>query len=224
MYYIDWTNQQIQITTFVDQVDNMGNPAAPLAVSAIAAAGESRVYGTEIEATITPTDNLTLNFAYGLADTKLKSFNSDDFFALTGIDDFDLVMGGNVSGNESPSSPKHSGNFTGMYRNQLWGDLDWFLRTDYTYESKKWATPMNLAHTGSRHLWNARIGIDGEHWSLSTYVDNILDDDTATNISTFPYFHDANRNFFGPGTGFPTLMTLTPQRGTNFGLSVQLRM
>ena len=195
--------------------------------TAIRSAAESRVFGTEVQISVAATDNLTLNFAYGLADSKLKRFNDDEFTGLSGIDDPDLAMGGNVSGNESPRTPKHTANFSGIYENQLTANLDWFFRTDYTYEAKKWSTPMNLAHTGDRHLWNARIGIDGERWSVSTYVDNILDDQTVSEISDFPYFRlgsPTNPDTFWANAANPNLLVLTPQRGTNYGLSLQFRL
>ena len=227
VFYIDWTNQQVQTT--LDRCTALDNPPGidpnnpdpctvrnPLWITnpttGIINAGESKVVGGEIEVSYRATDYLTLSAGYGLADTELEQMNDDNFAALTGFDDSDLLQGGNVAGNEAPRSPKHSLNLTGVYNRPLNANWHWFLRSDYTYESKRWATPANLAHSGDRHLWNARLGFGNDAWSIATYVNNILDDDAPALISRFINVNEP---------GFPTLFAMTPQRGINYGASLQ---
>ena len=229
LFYIDWTNQQVQTTLDRCALVDVPVPIDPLdpdpctvrnplwisnPATGIISAGESKVVGGEIEVSYRVNDNLTLSAGYGLADTELEELNDNNVRLLTGFDDSDLLQGGNVSGNEAPRSPKHSFNFTGVYNRRLTADWNWFLRSDYTYESKRWATPANLAHSGDRHLWNVRLGIEDNAWSISAYVDNILDDDSPELISRFINVNER---------GNPTLFTMVPQRGTNYGATVQYR-
>ena len=130
-------------------------------------------------------------------------------------------MGGNAVGREAPRVPKHSANFAATYRHILFDEIDWFARTDVTYESKKWATVVNQAHTGDLFLWNFRAGIESERWTLTGFVDNLLDDDTPTLIQDFPNFDPAAILSNG---AMPTNFILTPRRGRSFGAVLQLRL
>jgi outer membrane receptor protein involved in Fe transport len=235
LFYIDWENQAINVNQniLVDQglelnliVDNAGN---------------SNVKGAELEMMYAATDDLMLTLNYGLAKTELEEYNSDEFARLTGLDDPDLVNGGNVSGNESPRTPEHSVNLAALYSHDIRQDLSWFARTDFTWESKKWATVSNLLHTGETSIWNARIGIENDRLTLTFYVDNILDDGTPTLIQNFPLFdmskvattapigssfNPANYRLIDPSNNqlvYPSGLQYTPRYGTNYGVLVGVR-
>ena len=102
-----------------------------------------------------------------------------------------------------------------------------------TYESKKWSTVSNLAYAGELYIWNAWAGVESDRWTLSAYVDNILDEDSPTLVNDFPLFDDSSVPGFPDftavprdGTGAPVLSTaflLTPRRGRNYGLTLQWR-
>ncbi len=214
-FYVDWTNQAI------NQVQNILTFAGPEPNSIVVNAGKSRVWGIELETSFSPVENLTFDATYGLASTKLQEFNSGDIAQLTGFDDPFLLMGGNAVGQEAPRVPKHSANFAATYSHILWNDIDWFARTDVTYESKKWASVVNQAHTGDMYIWNFRAGLDAENWTLTGFVDNLLDDDTPTLIQDFPNFDPAATLSNG---AMPSNFVLTPRRGRSFGLLLQFRL
>jgi len=250
IFYIDWTNQAINVNQNImtadikDDPDDPGNDTFDLELNFITDnAGESSVKGAEVELTLAATDNLLLSLAYGYAKTELKEYNSDEYYRLTGFDDPDLLNGGNVSGNESPRTPKQSANFSALYNRNISGDLGWFARTDYTYESKKWVTVSNLAHTGDLQMWNARAGLENERWTLTFYVDNILDESSPTLVQNFPMLDAsavAGTDFSGTPNGqsnptqrlfdedlqqfaYPSGLQITPRRGTNYGVLLGVR-
>jgi hypothetical protein len=110
--------------------------------------------------------------------------------------------------------------------------MEWFARSDITLESKQWATVANLTHSGRPVIWNAWTGVRTDNWTLSFYLDNILDDDTSVLNNDFPLFDisKATQDFPGvprstPGpffdVVFPTGYLVTPRRGRNFGVTFQ---
>ena len=221
-FYIDWENQGInetvEILTSCD--DEFGNPINLVEPNSVVLnAGKSRVYGVEIETSYAVNENLVLSATYGLQDTKLEDFNSLTYADLTGISDPDFVDGGNVSGNEAPRTPRETFTLSADYRRGLTTNLGWFARTDYAYQDKQWVTAANRAYYGSTQLWNARAGLEAENWTVSIYVDNILDEDAATMVSDFPNFDP----FPPPGNVFDTTFVAVPRRGTNWGVTGQYR-
>ncbi len=221
-YYIDWTNQQLTTTVDILQADS-SIASKPILVNL----GESEVKGVEVEATLTPNENWAFAFAYGLASTEITQANDPEEAALTGFDDPTLAIGGNLSGKELPKTPKHSFAVYGRYSQTLVDDINWFARTDLTYESKKWAQVHNLARTGDRTKVNVRLGLEHEDWTLGIFVDNAFDDDTPLNIMRY---RDFSNGFFGPGvrTGIGASpiwrgFSVTPQPGRRYGLSFEYR-
>jgi outer membrane receptor protein involved in Fe transport len=214
VFYIDWTSQGI------NEVDLIPTDCNGVALeepnNVLTNAGKSRVYGLELDLQYAVTDNLFVSLAYGLQDTKLEEFNSLTYADLTGISDPDLVNGGNVSGNEAPRVPKHNVVASAVYRRPFWEAAEWFLRSDYRYESEQWVTAVNEAKLGDLQLWNLRLGIETDAWQASIYADNLLDDDTPALVSDFP-------NFSTFPTNITTTFPLQPRRGRNFGVTVQYR-
>jgi outer membrane receptor protein involved in Fe transport len=59
--------------------------------------------------------------------------------------------------------------------------MDLFARTDVTFTSKQYADALNLAYTPGRYNVNASVGVSGENWSVTGWVENLLDDTYTTN-------------------------------------------
>ena len=210
VYYIDWTNQAINemhgIPWFCPDHPELGTTEVQQLT--ISNAGKSRVVGTEVELSLAATDNLLLTLNYGLQDTELQEFSSLTLFSLTG--------NGDASGNEAPRVPKHTITASAMWRQPL-GDrgAEWFLRSDYVYNSKTWLDAENEAYVGDLNLMNARIGIETPRWLAAFYVDNVLDDETPLLATEFPDFNK-----------FPTTKSafhIVPRRSRSAGVALTLR-
>ena len=116
--------------------------------------------------------------------------------------------------------PRQTINFGSVYRDTLSAETEWFWRYDVTYQTKQYATVANFTHSGELILMNTRWGVEAEHWTAAVYVDNLLDDDTATLLNDFPLFDDSKLQNNGElSSGF----IVTPRRGRNYGLTLQYR-
>ncbi|MCG8441250.1 MAG: TonB-dependent receptor [Caulobacterales bacterium] len=175
-FYIDWTNQQLTSSIFVDDVPE----------SIVTNAGESEVTGLELEAVWNVNDAWDLGFSYALADAELTDFCDPIQGAeLTGFDCVNAagVEGGQVAGNQIPNAPKHQVTASSAYTDAL-GDTgwSWFVRGDYAYTSEKYAQVANLASTGDRNLINLKFGVDDGPRRLTFFVDNVTDDRTPSTV------------------------------------------
>ena len=206
-FYIDWTNQAINENVEIQTSCNGQNAPEPNRI--VLNAGESRVYGLEMDAQFAATDNLFLTLAYGLQDTKLEDFNSITYAGLTGGD-------GDVSGNEAPRVPKHNVTAGATYTRQLNTTTEWFFRTDWIWESEQWISAVNQAKIDDTYTWNARAGVENDAIVASVYVDNILDEDAPVLVSDFP-------NFGNFPIEVPSAFPMTPRRSRNFGVSLTYR-
>ncbi|MGI9289747.1 MAG: TonB-dependent receptor [Gammaproteobacteria bacterium] len=206
-FYIDWENQ-----TFFETTPVQGEvQAIPSSIGFNA--GESRIYGLELETTFAVTDNLLATFAYGFTDGEFKDGYSCNFAETTGIGLVPNGTGGftcgdpdttnNLEGNTIPNSPRH--NFvTSLAYNAFvdtdFGQFGFFARTDYSYEDGRYSAVNNFAEMGKRQIWNARTGLEQDRWTATVFVNNILDDDTPSAIIAFPRFDDPNP---APGNSQP---------------------
>ncbi len=77
----------------------------------------------------------------------------------------------------------------------------------------------NFNKLGSRTLLNMRLGVEGDNWTLTGYVNNLLDD--ATPLAALN-FVDFNRSWPNGENG--ELWSLNPQRGRHFGIEFQYRV
>jgi outer membrane receptor protein involved in Fe transport len=256
IFYIDWTNQGINNNQCIPREDitNADGPNATCEVNlGVVNAGESRIYGAELELQYAATENLILGFSYGLTDSKLEEYFDDglaqfscnwwefynsDIPALLSrpLPDCEAQGAGDANGQVSELVPKHTANLSANYSRSLTGDMDWFVKSYLNYESKKYVSVSNLAEIGDIYIWDASVGVNSDIWQVTAYIKNILDDDTPTVAFDFPLFDNSKIPIL-PGSefGFPNLVTaqagalnpnaflVTPRRGTSYGLTAQYR-
>ncbi|MEE4186107.1 MAG: TonB-dependent receptor, partial [Gammaproteobacteria bacterium] len=122
-----------------------------------------------------------------------------------------------------PFVPEHNLNISSFYQKSLNAELDWFFRNDWRYESKRFATPINLVYAPPSFVWNSRVGLEAESWTLFAYVNNLTDETSPVQIQDFPLF-DAAVSPVGPaGTILPNAFTILPRQSRNFGVQAQYR-
>lgn len=151
-FYIDWTNQQVQV---------FGPSGNPLDVRT-ENAGESHLFGGELELSATPLDGLDLYASIGYVETEF-----DDF-----------VSGGvQLAGNEFRNAPKWTGSVGGTYffENGL------YLGADATYTSGSFGDAENTPEfrADSRFLLDLRAGYETENFNVFAYVNNVFDNTYA---------------------------------------------
>ncbi|MEQ8509467.1 MAG: TonB-dependent receptor [Rhodospirillaceae bacterium] len=219
-YYIDWSNQAL--TNIIEIVDRQGQPTS---AAILVNLGATEIWGGEVEGNWLVTDEFTVGFGYGLANSTIKRFNDEQHALLTGEDDPTLANGGNVSGNQLPKSPKHTLNLNGTYRDSLSADADWFIRADLNIESKRYTTVSNFQHNGDSYKLNLRMGVEADNWKLTGYITNALNDLTPNNILRFRDYRIASgSNFCGAavcGSSSWRGFFFNQPRGRDFGVEVQ---
>jgi iron complex outermembrane recepter protein len=185
-FYTDWKNQQL--SRGESYIRTTGTPNS---VVIIQNAGESEIKGFEFDLSGKPADWLFLRFGYAYVDAKFTDFYDDTTEEIYDTDgrpgfladgtrnpaDLDNLEG-DVAGNSLPQTPKHQFIATAQVTAPLSGSLDFFVRGDLAYESKRYSQVDNLNWAGDSYNLNASIGIERPEWSLTLFARNLLDDKT----------------------------------------------
>ncbi|UCG71364.1 MAG: TonB-dependent receptor [Chromatiales bacterium] len=215
-FYIDWTNQAIFVVTTIDDTIS----GQPLTTTIRENAGETEIYGLELETSFAVTDSLFLIANYGYQKGEFQE-GTDSFLERT-------TGNGDLDGNDVANAPNHSVILGAVVTKPLSGNLEGTLRFDYIYESEKWMQSANFNKLDSRQLANLRLSIGSDAWTLTGYVNNLLDDDTPWSSLNFVDFGntvdvtDASGNVVGANQA--ELWALNPQRGRNVGVEFQYRI
>ena len=116
--------------------------------------------GFDFDVTGRVTDNLQLSFGYGYTDSDITKAEDPT-----------------VIGNQAPLVTKNTINAGLQYRKPLGGsNLDFFLRTDYRRMGDTWWDPQNSTVRDPVDLVDARIGVEGDGWSVVAWSRNLTDE------------------------------------------------
>lgn len=233
VFYINWTNQA------VSQNVEIGGTLTQINVNS----GKSKVWGAELETNFVFTENLTGQFSYGLANNTFRQYNDTALAQFTGVglllapnglpqrdENGDLIYddaANNAKGLRLPGSPKHSFIFGLNYGNEVTLNLldgpetlEWFARTDFVLETGRYSEANNLTKFPNRKRWNGRLGLESAAWTITAYVNNILDDTTPTGIFGFPVITGpawANGHVLN-NAGGPVIVPADPNAGPYWGV------
>ena len=220
-YYMDVDDQQL--TTLVELPDGSSVPI-------IQNVGRSAIWGIEADLTTALTERLRLNLTYAYTHAEYREHISIDEADLRGSDGSVVQTNalGDVSGNRLPRVPEHMASVLARYEHPLRGDWLWYLNGDYSYESSKFAQEHNLIETGERHLVGLRTGLNSDHWDISVWVTNLLDDDTPVDVQR--YFDSRTgtlprypQNGSGRVSSQPRGFVLSLPRGRQYGATLRFR-
>ncbi len=244
LFFINWKNQAVTQNTPI------GGTLTQINVNS----GKSKVWGAELETSFIFSDNLSGQFSYGLANGTFTDYNDESLAQTTAVG-LKLLPNGqperdirgdviydksanNAKGLRLPGAPKHSFIFGLNYTNEVTlnllegpESLDWFARTEFVLETGRYTSANNLLKYPNRKLWNGRIGLDSANWTLTGYVNNILDNLTPTGIFAFPIitgptwangFDSAGNPNGQPGTGL-NQNSISPAFGRSYGLELVYR-
>ncbi|MFY9352574.1 TonB-dependent receptor [Sphingobium sp.] len=149
----------------------------PGEVDTINSPGTTRVWGLEIEASVTPIDGLTLNAGYGFADSKRPLVR-----VLGALRDPGL-----------PLTPEHQGTAAVDYVlfdrgfGKLMGHVDWNISSGYDVGA---FTPANAPKV-TRNVWNAQLSlanipVGDSRARVTAWIKNIFDKETLTYVIAVP--------------------------------------
>lgn len=161
---LDGTLQANAAAFFYDYADIQTLAPAPLGFRFVNA-GETDVYGAELDLAWAPTDAFTLRAGLGWLDTEVK-------------DDKQL---GALNGNELPNAPEIQFNLLGNYDISLDNGSVISLQADYKFTDSYWQTVLNTPYA-DRHpkvdLLGARATLKPENgkWEVSIWGENLADE------------------------------------------------
>lgn len=170
-YMGEWSNRHIP--QYLYYFNSVGDR---IDVQLTAPDGVVDLQGIEFEGALQATNNLLLEGTFNLADTEIKRTICVECQSITG----DL----SPEGTQLPYYPKYSGTFSATYERPVWGgQYDGYIRADYIYTGRQYATEANLAWLGDAHEMNLRAGVRAGAYTFEVYGTNIFDEDTPISLA-----------------------------------------
>ena len=153
LFYTDWEDQQVRVN------GPSGNPNDTFVTNA----GQSSLYGMELDASLQVTEQLQVAAGIGYTRTEFDEFVNDNT-------DF--------SGNEFPFAPEFTAFIGGEYRLTP----QWFVQLDGNFTDNYYSGANNAAdeEVPARFILNGRVGYDAEDWSAVLFARNLTDKDYFT--------------------------------------------
>lgn len=176
-FYNDLTNQQLQAIAIGKPTS--GIPGARIIVNA----GKSRVYGIEVESSITPFTGFKLDVGYAWLNTKLQEFLAP---TLAPDSPYAFIIP-SVSGGPLPLSPKHRVTATATYTlplDESIGEVS--IGVTYTHSAKNVAndtTPFGVMP--SSDLLNLNFdwkSVGGSNLDIAAFVTNVTNEKFPVNV------------------------------------------
>ncbi len=227
---------EIQLTT------PLQIPATQNLTSIVTNQGEGEVFGIELELTYQVSDSLMLGANYALADTEFTEGCDEFQWTLTsggglwtGDEATSVDFTGNgdcsIEGNQFPLSSEHQASAYANFATPISNNLEFFLNVDVSYESEKPVQVHNLAFAPEATLVGARLGLNGENWTLAAFGRNLTDEDAPPMVTRWlaiPYFTFASLNtaegIAGADTGSPRALFGSLRRERQYGVEFIYRL
>lgn len=200
-YVGEWTNRHIP--QYLYYTNELGDRVD---VQLTAPDGVVDLQGIEFEGAFQATDAIRFEGTYNIASTEIKNTICVECATLTG----DL----SPEGTTLPYYPEYSGTFSTIYERPVWnGQYDGYIRMDYIYTGRQYATEANLAWIGDRHDLNLRVGVDTGKYRIEVYGTNLLDDDTPISLART---NEARTNLQAITVSLPDRPTVGIRGSVNF--------
>ncbi len=227
----DVKNQQL-LTSIVNPActtDPMGVVTCPPGLfptlSGLVTAGDSEIWGAEVEAAWALNENWRFDGAIGYAHHEFADAIGP--FPAGGSDPFLFAPGETLKGKTSINSPRVTGNLgVGYERPIREGAWTFTARADAIYTGKKYVDIANVAYIGDVTRINLRAGIADRdrRWDAALFVRDLTDEQTPLGAgltgSSSCYFRE-------PPTGTQVLsqrcLSLAVPRGREIGLEFGLK-
>jgi iron complex outermembrane receptor protein len=142
---------------------------------------KSRITGFELEARARPAPGFELSAALGYTDSKITEFPDPT-----------------VIGNELPLVSRYTLNLGAQYRTPLAGTgVGLLARLDYRRTGRTWWEPFNTTSRDPIDLVNARLGVEGESWSLTAFAENLFNETYNAEFSPGGFVFKARPRRYG---------------------------
>ena len=186
VYRIDW--QDIQGSEAANSTDAWTRDV-------IGNIGDADVVGFEVDGVWLASDRFFIDYSVAYSDAKYDEAiylsAVAGAYSSWGCDDSVCRADGRVDGNQVERTSKNQYSVGFNYGANLAGRrAGWSVnaRLDFNYRSRMYATPMNLAHNGSRTLANASVHVALGPWRGTLWARNIGDAEYVGNSFVVPSF------------------------------------
>ncbi|MDZ3799022.1 MAG: TonB-dependent receptor [Xanthomonadales bacterium] len=180
IYQIDWDNQQLTQGSPVDLRNG-----TMFSTSYISNIGKSRVRGFEFESQWAFAEGWLANLTYSYTNAEVVEYPSQsqaDLFCSTPPPNIHLPCA-NAKGNNLPLVPKNLASLGLLYTGQFGSGWGYDASFSTSYQSSNFGSLNNLAIIPAKTVSNLRFNLrPTENFSVSAYVNNLFDDDTATGV------------------------------------------
>jgi iron complex outermembrane recepter protein len=193
VFYMDWKDIQ------ADYSIGERNPVSGSVdfITGVANAASARSYGFETEFTALVLPGLTAGAGAGYD----RAYYVDYADAETGVG-----TQANLSGATLPNAPKWTLHADSQYTHNITADVSGFARLEWYYKGGIVPDQNSEFHTGfpwdvpAYNVWNLRAGINRDTWSVTAFVENLLDKKYYTNayekaFVTGMFLEPSYRNF-----------------------------
>ena len=197
VFYIDWKNQPFASVIVL-----------PTNTTSFRGPGDSEYTGLDLEAQGNLTDWFNVRVTLTYVDAIMTSFSS------RGSNEYVTLGSGPLSvvndGNEARNTPKWTASLSPTILREFAG-REFYFRTDFFYESPKWADYSEWNRTKSLFRINARVGFD--------LTDNSTVEIFGTNLTDNKVLPNTNGTTFGPQGSRKAFTAAYPKR--EFGVRVR---
>ena len=197
---------------------------------------DGEVMGIEVDLLARLSEFSRLGVTYALADSEFTSGCDEMQWTLTSgggrwVGDAAASMNpsgaGNcsVAGHQFPMGSKHQASAFVDFSRPMANGMNFFGNINLSYESKRYTQLHQSSYTGAATLLGARLGVEGENWSLALIGRNLTNEDSAilaTRWLQSPYFTFASLNV-APATAdrsAPRAFFALPRRERQLGLEL----
>jgi iron complex outermembrane receptor protein len=176
LYMMEWTNQRFR--GFERNVDSNGDGRFVSGSDRLGAQldydsnGSTDIWGFELAGSYALSQNWAVSAGY--------NYNKSDIQVYEDTINGRVYGDRDASGFETARAPEHAAtlgvDFV-MPANMFGGDGEWYARYDGRYQSESYNWTVNLAKTEAAWLHNLRGGWRNDKYSVTAWVENVLDDD-----------------------------------------------
>lgn len=189
----------------LDGVDYFYVPAAEGAnLNAGLNFGDVNIYGAEIEGSFSINDNWSVRGQASMLQAEYDSFCDIALYGATDLStrpdyldalDLEIQLPGQgdtlsstcyvTDGNDVAGQPNFSGSISPSFNADLMG-MRFNARLDIRHEGKQFENSGNFNNYPSVTTANLSLGLSGDKWSATLYVNNLTDDNTPRRVFGFP--------------------------------------
>ena len=174
---VDYGPFRLNVAYFNSTVDNTQYfPFDGLAfVQVFEDVDEGELEGFEVEGIWQVSNNIDVYAAYGRTDSEITEYEERP----------------TTVGNELPYVAEYTLNAGAHAEFNVFDGAAVFARVDYERRGKQFWTPENTTPRSPLNLVNLRFGLKGDKWTLSTYINNLTDEEYNSEVVTPLFLHPA---------------------------------